>query len=346
MNVSELFELTMWITEELSAKKIPQKYQALQQILHQHSQPNEQRPSFENQKNSLLETIASVPLEKLTKDQLEFLSKLNISQAIGQEGINLVEDLLYKNVLDVATSSKNLKEIYQKLIDGITKSDQIKSGLTGCVLEEEYVTDNEVLIRVSFTSEASLKNITDFKSWGNIWYEIGRGIAMAHNLSPENVKIVGATRGSIIIELAVVASIATTTSGIILAGLKVAEKILDIRKKAEEIRALKLQNAKLASDIEKEADNEKETGIKDISKMIVSKLKLKSNQDGEIINALDKSIKNLLGFIEKGGEIDFVIPEEENDEKGEKEKEKINYKELRTTFQEIRQLENKIKLLE
>lgn len=345
MNVSELFELTKWIKEEISDKKILQKYQTLQQILHQHSQPNEQRPSFESQKEDLIDTISKVPLYLLTKDQIDFLTELDISQAIGEEGVNLVEDLLYKNVIDVATSSKKLKEIHQKLTNGISKANQIKSGLDGCVSEEEYETDDEVLVRVSFMSDASLKNISDFKSWGNIWFEIGRGIAMAHNLSPEDVKIVGATKGSIIVELAVVASIATTASGIILSGLMVAEKVLDIRKKAEEIRNLKLQNKKLANDLEKEAENEKEKGIKDISQMIANKLKLTNNQNGEQINALDKAVKNLLDFIEKGGEVDFVIPEE-NGEESESEEGKIDYKELRTTFHKIRQLESKIKLIE
>ena len=61
MNVSELFDLTHWVTDEIVATKIPQKYQALQQILQQHSKPNQQKQPFETQKNDL------------TKDQLLFL---------------------------------------------------------------------------------------------------------------------------------------------------------------------------------------------------------------------------------------------------------------------------------
>jgi hypothetical protein len=111
----------------------------------------------------------------------------------------------------------------------LAKSEQIKTGLTDCVFEEEYEAENEILMRVSFTGNAPMSNVADFKSWGNIWYDIGRGISMAHGLSPEDIKIVGATKGSIIIELAVIASIATTTSGIILAALKVAEKVRVIK---------------------------------------------------------------------------------------------------------------------
>lgn len=346
MNVSELFELTYWVTDEIVSTQIPQKYQALQQILQQHSQPNKPKQPFDSQKNDLIEAIKNVPLRKLTKDQLIFLKELGIGEAVGDNGVNTIEDILFKNVIDVATSAQKLKQIHQALSNGISKSDQIKAGLDGCVTQEAYEADNEVLIRVSFTGHATMSNVTDFKSWGNIWYEIGRGIAMAHNAAPEDLKIVGATNGSIIIEMAVIVSIATTTSGIILAALKVAEKVLDIRKKAEEIRNLKLQNKKLASDMEKEADKEKEAGIEQISKKIIHELKLKKDGEGDKINALDKAVKNLVNFIESGGEVDFIIPEEEETGNDETENKEPDYGDLRITFQKIRQLENKVKLIE
>lgn len=199
MNVSELFELTQWITREIEGTQIPQKYQTLQQILQQHSQPNQQKPPFEAQKDDLIKTLKSVPLDQLTRDQIAFLDNLGIANAVGEEGSGQIEDILYKNVIDVATSAQKLLQIHQKISEGISKSDQIKAGLSGCVLEEEYEAENEILMRVSFTGHALMENIKDFKSWGNIWFDIGRGIAMAHDLTPEDIKIVGATKGSIII---------------------------------------------------------------------------------------------------------------------------------------------------
>lgn len=346
MNVSELFDLTYWITKEIVSTQIPEKYQSLQQILHRNSQPNQQKQPFESQKNDLIETLRDVPLSKLTKDQLLFLQELGIAQAVGEEGVNEIEDILYKNVIDVATSAKKIQQIYQTLTEGIQKSDQIKVGLDGCVYQEEYEAENEVLIRVSFTGHATMSNVIDFKNWGNIWHEIGRGIAMANNASPEDVKIVGATKGSIIIEMATIASIASTTSIVILSALKVAEKVLEIHKKAEEIRNLKLKNHKLANDMEKEAEKEKEAGIEEISVKIIKKLKIKKNGEGDKVVALEKAIKNLVNFIESGGEVDFVIPEEQGEKTDESKNATLDYRDLRVTFQEIRQLEGKLKLLE
>ena len=345
MNVSELFDLTYWVTNEIVNTQIPQKYQALQQILQKHAQPNQQKPSFEAQKNDLIETIKKVPLRNLTKDQLQFLSELEIAQVVGDEGIDVIEDILFKNVIDVATSAQKLQQIHQKITNGIKKSDQIKSGLDGCVFEEQYESDDEVLMRISFVGHATMSNVIDFKKWGNIWHDIGRGIAMANNAAPEDVKIVGATKGSIIIEMAVMASIATTTSAIILAALKVAEKVLDLRKKAEEIRNMKLKNKKLSKEIEQEAEKEKTAGIEDISANIIKVLELKKDGDGDKITALDKAVKNLVDFIESGGEVDFIIPEEDS-ENEENEGDVPDYRDLRVTFKEIRQIETKIRLLE
>ncbi len=345
MNVSELFELTQWIQEEIVDTQIPQKYQALQQILQQNTQQNRPQKPFEIQKNALLETLKKVPLARLTKDQIKFLENLGIAQAVGDEGITAIEDILYKNVIDIATSAQEIQKMLQQVNEGIKKSNLIFTGLHGCVFEEDYEADNEILMRVIFTGHSTMSNITDFKKWGKIWYDIGRGIAMVHNKSPEDVKIVGATKGSIIIELAVIAEIAATTSGIILAALKVAEKVLDIKKKAEEIRGLKLKNDKVSKDLEKEAENEKKDAIKEISANVIAELKLDQNTQGDKITALEKSVKDLVDFIENGGEVDFVIPEEELDEESGKETNQ-EYINLKSAFQEIRQLENKIHLLE
>ncbi len=343
MNVSELFELTHWITKEIEGAQIPQKYQALQTIIQQHSQPNQQKQPFEEQKDDLIKALRNIPLSQLTRDQIDFLTHLGITDAVGEEGVETIKELLYKNVIDVATSATKLQQIIQKINEGIAKSNQIKTGLTDCVFEEVYEAEDEVLMRVSFTGHALMENITDFKSWGNIWYDIGRGITMAHNASPEEVKIVGATKGSIVIELAVIAKIAATASGIILAALKVAEKVLNIRKKAEELRGLKLKNINLVKEIEKEAENEKKSGIEEITINISAQLKLKKDGEGDKINALDKAVKNLVNFVENGGVVDFIMPDDAEElEEGEAK----NNENLRVAFQEIRQLEKKLGLLE
>jgi len=345
MNISELFSLTHWVNDEVVSKQIPQKYQELQSILQQHVQPNQAKAPFDTQRNNLIEALRNAPLYMLTKDQLAFLHKLDIAQALGEEGIETINDILYKNVLDVATSAEKLQQIIEHINQGIERSNQIMMGLEGCIVEEEYELTNEVLMRVSFTGGASMSNIVEFKKWGNNWHEIGRGIAFAHGVAPEDVKIVGATNGSIIIELAVGACIAHTASKIILRSLEIAEKIINMRKMIKEIRCMNLQEKKLAENFEGAVEKEKESCISNILAEMTEELGIKIDSEGDKITALEKAVKNLVNFIESGGEVDFVMPAE-NLEDEENENAQPDYKELRNNFQEIRQLEDKLKLLE
>ena len=100
MNVSELYKLTIWVSKEIEAAQIPSLYQALQQILQQNSQSSSKQP-FEAQKDSLIKALEQVDLASLTKDQLAFLHELGIAEAVGDDGANAIEDVLYKNVIDL-----------------------------------------------------------------------------------------------------------------------------------------------------------------------------------------------------------------------------------------------------
>lgn len=341
MNVSELYKVTNWISQEIEVAQIPQLYSALQQVLQLNAQAQAKQP-VETQKDNLIQALSNVNLSNLTKDQLAFLREINIAESVGVEGINEIEDILYKNVIDIATASQKIQQIYVKVSEGLTKSNQIKAGLANLDIKEDYELNNEILMRVTFSGNAKIENVKDFKTWGNIWFDIGRGLAIVHNATPEDIKIVGATKGSIVIELAIIASIATTASGIILAALKVAEKVLDIKKKAEEIRGMKLENNQIAIDLMNAAELEKKSGVTQITNHITLQLDIAENSQGDKIKALDKAIQNLVNFISEGGEIDFIMPDNEDDiENGSKSNE-----ELRVAFQEIRKLENKISLLE
>lgn len=347
MNVSELFDLTTWIDAHVRKPDLVSKYANLQAALQRYAQPNQAGASFEAEKEALIQAIEVAPLLALTKDQLTFLESLGIAQYLGTGGKEHLEDLLYRNVIDVANSAQKVQEIVTSLQEGLQKSEQIQQGLTECVTPEDYETDGEILIRVSFTGGAALSNVTDFKEWGKIWYEIGRGIAMAHDKAPEDIRIVGATRGSIIIELAVLASIAGTTSYIIMEGLKVAEKILDLRLKSEQLREMKLKNTKLAGELEEAADEEKKLAAERIAQEAAKKIKLTKSKDAEKIAVLEKSVTHLLNFVENGGEVDFVAPDDYEDEEGEGNGgQRPEIQLLRTNFEEIRRLETKIALLE
>lgn len=343
MNVSELLTLTLWVQRNVEQGQISQKYQELHTIVHQNARTNQGNKPFEQQKNALCEALISMPLKELTNHQLEFLDSTGILSAVGQSGVDTIEDVLFRNALDLATAAQKLAELKAQIDQGVAKVTQIREGLKGCEVAGGSESHDHYLMRVSFAGNAALENVVDFKAWGSTWYDIGRGVAMAHDEPPESIKVVGATKGSIVVELAVIASIATTTSGIILAGLKVAEKVLDIRKKAEEIRGMKLKNDKLAQELKDAANTEKEEGINQITVELSAQLQLNKGAQGDKIKALDTAVKNLVSFVENGGTIDFIAPTEVEDEAEENEADR---EALQEAFQEIRALEKKLESIE
>jgi hypothetical protein len=345
MNVAELYGLTAWIDKEILEPNIVQKYQQLQTILKQNTQSGERKP-FETQKDQLLTVLSQVKLQSLTNDQLAFLEKLDIAPYVGKTGVAAVEDILYKNAIDIATAAQKIREIVEKINNGINKANQIKTGLTGCI-EIEKIGEEVILLRVTFTHKAEMSNISDFRKWGEIWYDIGRGISMIHDSAPESIRVVGAQKGSIVLELAVAYLVAKTTSKIILEALLVADRVLDLKKKAEEIRTMKLSNETIARDLDKEAESEKEKGKEEIGKKILADIGKKFENEGDKITALDKSVNNLVDFIEKGGEVDCIIPEKLEEVKGESATDyKDRIMQLRNNVEQIRLLDAKLRQIE
>jgi len=345
VQIQELLSLTYWVDENIINAQVPQKYKQLLAVL-QHNvnvKNNQPRQEFKTQTDDLVDAIRVITTNGLTNEQERMLDKLNILQNVGLTGVEQLEGILFRNSLDIATAANELAQIYQKISASISSSNQIKGSLQPLleIEDDEEEDDHDVVMRVHFQNDVALDNISDFKKWGSTWFDIGRGIAMAHDHAPEDIKVIGAQKGSIIIELAVVAAIAATASSIILSALKVADRVLTIRKKAEEIKSLKLSNKKLESDLEREAEKEKKDGLDRITKELSVTLKIDQNGDGEKVKALEKAVKNLINFVENGGEVDFFADEQEVDDE-----ENPEIEQLRVNFAEIKQLEKRVLAIE
>ena len=122
MNVSELYSLTEWVQSEVENEQIPDKYQQLQALLQQNTQPNQQNTQFDSQKEELLSALRAIRTTSLSNDQVTFLSKLGIEQLIGKAGADAIEDILYKNVIDLATAAQKIADRTQALNEGISNT--------------------------------------------------------------------------------------------------------------------------------------------------------------------------------------------------------------------------------
>jgi hypothetical protein len=351
MQIQELLNLTYWFEDNIVENEILEKYSAFFSKVNQNATRPANQPAqpFETEKDNLYETLNNVTFQSLSLEQIKFLDSLEISELLGENGVNLIESVLHENTFDIATVAQKIQDFLSRIQNAQNVLTKIQESLSEHFeTEDSEIPGDSVLMRVYFQNEVSMKNLTDFKKLSATWYEIGRGIAMAQNHSPEDFKIIGAQKGSLIIELAVLVGIAKAISTILLSGLKVADRVINILKKAEELKELKLKNRKIVNELKKEAEQEKEKGVGNILDEAIKDLKLKPNEEGDKVAALEKSIRKLVDFTQNGGAVDFVqADEEEEDEEGENNKNlRPEARKLRENISEIRLLEDKIKLLE
>jgi hypothetical protein len=353
MTIRELSALTEWVDQEIVAANVPQAYQALVSALQQNTQGQQQ--SFDEQRQALLELLRRVPVEALDFEQQRMLDKMGVLECVGDSAVTDIEDTLYRNVIDVATAHQRVSEMMQSVTNGVKKNDQIKAAFKGLVEPPSEVSEM-ARIKVRFTGSAALGNLSDLRQWSNEWFDIGRGIALAEGRSPEEISIIGTSEGSIIVILGVAYGMAKVISVIILKALEAAERFLEIKKKAQEIRALQLSNTKIEAEIEKEAEQHHEKARAQIVEDLLQG-RSESKADGEVRTALERSVSKLLLFIQKGGEVDCYLPEPEESELDDSELEEGETAEqqpdsaqlresVRENFERIREIEERVRLLE
>jgi len=352
MLIQELLRLALWFDQHIVMEKIPDYYQALFNKMNTNVQPNHPKQPFEDSKEQLFKALSDININSLTLEQMEFLKSLEVLDLIGEAGVRNIKSILYENNLDIAAATIKVGNFNDRVKEAQTTLDEIYVTLNKSFSTDEEIegiSDDSIIMRVYFQEGSSINDLSDFKKLGSTWYDIGRGIAMAQNKSPEDFNIIGAQKGSIIIDMAIYAGLATSVTTILLAGLKVAERVIEILKKAEELKILKLKNKKIEQEIKKEAADERKNGIKTILETAVKQLKLKPNSDGDKITALEKSITKLIDFTQKGGAVDFIQPEDtavDDSENKDNDNLRNEITKLRENVQEIRSLELKIKLIE
>jgi hypothetical protein len=344
MNADEILRLTYWIDDEIKGRKIVSLYTQLVDILQNNANSTPSRP-FSSEKEELKKALRAVDLQSLTNEQLELLSRLGVASAVGLDGVNALDEILVKAGLDISTAWTMVSEARDRVQKGIERSNQIRKSLDGLIDQVDGALSLP-RIRVRFSGDAAISNIVDLKKWAGEWHDIGRGIAMSQGVAPEEISVVSAHRGSIIITLAASYGVVKIIAEILLRSLEVAQKTLDIKKTAEEIRSLRLANDKIAKELEDQISAERDVGIQKISGEIVAASSVSSDH-GDRITALESSVKKLVSFLEKGGHVDLLLPEiEEEANEEELSLQDREIKELRARVHQIRLLEANVKLLE
>ena len=233
-------------------------------------------------------------------------------QALGLPAIKKIDDILTRNNLDIATAINRIEEIHNNLNAGVRKLNAIQDGLGDYVSGELDEIDHHsgILTRISFVENASIQNIVDLKKAANDWHIIGRGLAEICSVRPQDIKIIGASRGSIIFDLLLAAKIVIALDLIISSILKKTKTYYQIKKMAIQIEGMELDNERKAIHLKNLKKDEEEQNTKMIAetvKEVIKTLKLESNKRSN----LEKAVKLIANFYEDGGDVDVVLPTQE-----------------------------------
>ncbi len=345
MNITELLNLTTWIQQEIVANKILDKYQGLYSALvHvRNRRVGQNYPPFETKKNDLIKALKSIKTNNLTQEQLAFLTHLNIGNYIGKNGVDNVENIFHEDGISVPIHIDKIQHIIRQIDTGINKSNNIKKVLSDCPIQE-YELENEVLMRVYFSNNSGIANVTDFKHYGKDWHDIGRGIAMVFNKAPEDIKIVGANKGSVVLDFSLLIEIAGAFATIVFGTLKVIKDVYDIKIKRKELEHLNLDNTIATDALSKNAEKRRKDGVKIIMQELIEKHKLDVN--AEQTKTLENSVKKLLNFTDNGGSVDFIEPISADNESVKNLEMRDIVPKIRQLAPKVRELEQKVRLLE
>lgn len=343
MNVSELDYLADWM--EARFPELNRLYNAvLSPLQHNSSQPNKQPLS--DQLEELLRHLRSMTFEELSLEQLQVLEDRDIAQFLGVRGADFVESTIKVSDFDPASAASTLQDAVSRIerTNGVLQS--YASALRDLDIDLGLFDENvdDITIRVGFRRDASIDNITGLKRSAADWYDIMRGLSLAVNEPPENTRVVGAGTGSIILYLVATAGVTFLLARITKHITSIAKEIIEVENAREDLRQKKFINDVIEEQLNEQIASKQTSAVE----AVIAEVKnIQPDINGEVANALEKSVKKLLTFSRKGGDVDFVSPATEEDEESEGENDVSGtlMADVRAAIQEYNSVRDEIKLL-
>lgn len=355
MELQEIYNLQAWVDEEITKRELIQKYAALHQALQQNSQRAQNQPPipFNDQKQSLLETLNLVSIFGLSNPQLQVLEKLNIIKHIGKDASDNIKSMMIEHASDLAYLAEEINKSQIELQQGIQQINTVFTSLATIIIDKELeIPKNMILTRVTFQNEASINDINDLRNWTIRLYNITRGLSIACNKPVEDIKVDGASKGSLIFSLILGRYIASILTKTLKEIFKCMSEYQNFKIKAHEAELAALKKDKFENDYledqarwEERMERVKQQIIDDLTSQIKDEIHdYNDTNDGE----LRKSVKDLVELISKGGDVDPVIPPvettNEKDETEEAAELNADLEELRQDYIKLTELKRDLKI--
>ncbi|MYM55186.1 hypothetical protein [Thalassovita mangrovi] len=350
MEIAEVFDLARWYQDQ--GPKTGRLYQELQTVLQHNASQNQKQPVREPLEK-LISALKALPMAELSFQQVAHLDDMGVACFLGVRGAEFVERVVTQSSYDPATSASEIKTA----TDTVNATVGTFQNLANTLKAAAFKTDNEAekldsdtaMARIQFRQDASIRNIAEMKKWSGDWNDIARGIGHLVGETPHDMKVVGASKGSIIVcvtgsmmLISAFAFMSKKVSGIVLDVLRVQNAIEDLRHK-------RLWNDTIEKSM-KDDLKKREGALVD---EIIAGLKERAG-DGFVQEHdahLTTAVKKYVDFSKKGGEVDYLQPPEPEFEEDQamgdhEESQSLLVTELRDLISEIRSIKSESLLLE
>ena len=338
MQVSEVTDLAHWFS--FNIKGVKSRYAELVKVLQHNAQQPNQQPVMDPLKN-LTKELGLMPTEELSALQMRVLEKLEVHHLIGRQGRRWVSKTVRSTGFDPATRYSTIEQAQQALIGAENQLDSFKDAANSIGFEGETLSGSPspYVINVIFQKDALIKNVPEWKKASEDWLLIVRGITGLVDERPEDVKIIGASNGSLIFSLGASAAFTKVLAIISKHIASITNDYLDFQLKREQLSRSRMMTDVMRDELSRLESERKEQGKAAIIEEIRD---LMPDAKESAITSIEKGIDRQIAFSEKGGEVDFVNPDH-----GEEEDEEVNetIEEVRAIIEEYRAEVQQTKLL-
>ncbi|MEO1420842.1 MAG: hypothetical protein AAFU66_07815 [Pseudomonadota bacterium] len=315
MDSERLVELASWCRQWLPITI--ENYSPLREVLTHNASHNNQQP-VQPHLEGLIKFLNAMPTHHLNRQQMDVLDRLSVAHLIGKSGATWVNDAVQTTVFDPASTRDNVSMAFDllKVAEETLHSFHTTAGILGLDAHEPETDLPPFRVTVIFRSEAAIRDVAELNREAKIWEQIVSGIAGAVGERPQDIKIVGASSGSILLTLAASAAATGLLALISKHGSRIASDFIEVAETIEDLRHKKAINAEIEEQMRQLLSQRKEKIVDDTLDEIQEQIGKKV--DAEVKGKLKLSVEKLLDFRQRGGDVDFAAGRESSESEEEK----------------------------
>ena len=290
----------------------------------------------------LLNFLRNISFDELSDQQIKLLHRSGMSSYMGPDGAYHLEEALRTAADDPVAQNGIIQTAQMIWNDSLSAIQDLEFGITRLGLE--WGPPNEfsdgVVIQLHFDGEAKISEVAELRKWSNDWYEIARGITACVDGRPEDVRIIGASTGTVILTLSVTAAVAKLLAVISGSVAQILHDIHSVKMDQEVYRHKKIMNQKMEEGFKYAIDQIRTQAAKSVLNRVISSTA--SELSPEIESQLNLAIEKFIVYTEKGGEIDLIAP---SDSKSADNDLNVSRKEILQFKKEVRAIRSEMKRL-